>query len=75
MLALTETRLNNNTIVNIDLPNYKFYHVNSPTAGIYVSHNLKLIPTLDISFYIDLVESCWIEIVRGIKSKKRYGAF
>ena len=74
MLALTETRLNNNTIVNIDLPNYKFYHVNLPTAaggaGVYVSHNLKSIPRPNISFDIDLVESCWIEIDPGLKSKK-----
>ncbi len=48
--------------------------MNSPTAaggaGIYVSHKLKSIPRLDISFDIDLVESCWIEIDPGIKSKK-----
>ena len=74
VLACTETRLNNDTIVNLSLPGYKFYHTNSPTAaggtGIYVSCNLKSIPRHDIKFNIDLVESCWIEIDPALKSKK-----
>ena len=74
VLACTETRLNNDTTVNISLPGYKFYHTNSPTAaggtGVYVSYNLKSIPRHDIKFNIDLAESCWIEIDPGLKSKK-----
>ena len=45
ILAVTETRLNNNTVVNIQIPGYNFYHQDSPTAagraGIYISQTLK----------------------------------
>ena len=41
VIAITETKLNVNTIHNIDIPGYNFYHVNSATpaggAGIYVN--------------------------------------
>lgn len=33
ILSLTETKLNANTITNVDLPNYNFYHTDSPTPA------------------------------------------
>ena len=33
ILSITETKLNSNTITNVDLPNYNFYHTDSPTPG------------------------------------------
>ena len=75
VLALTETRLNENTTVNIDVPGYKFYHSDSPTAaggaGIYVSENLKCIPRPDLKLSIENVESCWVEIDSTKKSKNQ----
>ena len=66
VLAVTETKLNENTVSNVDISGYNFYHPDSLTAaggaGIYVSQNLKTINTPDIKLSIDLVESCWIEI-------------
>ncbi len=52
VLAVTETKLNENTVSNVDISGYNFYHVDSLTAaggtGIYVSQNLKTINRPDI---------------------------
>ena len=54
IVAITETKLNNNTVTNIDIhvSGYKFYHVDSMTAaggaGIYVRNSLKAIERPDI---------------------------
>ena len=73
ILAVTETRLNNNTIVNTQIPGYNFYHQDSPTAaggaGIYISQTLKSSIRTDIKFSTELVESCWIEIDSGNKGE------
>jgi hypothetical protein len=66
ILALTETRLNDQSITNIDLCGFNFFHVDSLTmaggTGIYVSKELHVIPRPDIKFDSVLIESCWIEI-------------
>ena len=66
VIAVTETKFNVNTIHNIDIPGYNFYHVDSATAaggaGIYVNCMLKSIDRPDIKISSELVESCWIEI-------------
>jgi len=66
IIAISETRLNNNSVSNIDLVNYNFFHNDSPTtaggAGIYISKNLKTIMRPDLHLSMPLVESCWLEI-------------
>ena len=66
ILAITETRLNVNSVCNVDLLNYELYHTDSPTsaggAAIYITKTLKSIPRPDIEFNMQLVESCWVEI-------------
>ena len=46
ILAITETRLNENSLCNVDLLNYEFYHTDSPTlaggAAIYCT-SLRLL--------------------------------
>ena len=41
IIAVTETRLNDNTVCNVDITGYNFFNVNSPTSaggvGIYIS--------------------------------------
>ena len=48
IIAVTETMLNSNSISNIHLPNYNFFHVDSPTlaggTAIYVKDAIKAIP-------------------------------
>ena len=53
IVAISETRLSENSVSNIELPHYYFFHHDSPTAaggaGLYVSKNLKSIPRPDLS--------------------------
>ena len=72
IVAITEAKLSNNTVTNIDMSGYKFYHVDSTAAGgagIYVCNSLKVIERPDIKFSMDLVESCWVEIEPGYQKK------
>ena len=66
ILAITETRLNANSVCNVDLLNYELYYTDSPTlaggSAIYVIKTLKSIPRLDIKFDVQLVKLCWVEI-------------
>ena len=66
ILAITETRLNVNSVCKVDLLNYELYHTDSRTsaggAAIYIPKTLKSIPRPDIEFNMQLVESCWVEI-------------
>ena len=66
ILAVTETRLNANSVCNMDLLNCELYHTDSPTlaggAAIYITKTLKSIPRPDIKFSMQLVELCWVEI-------------
>ena len=68
-LAITETKLSNNNVVDVDLHNYNFFHTDSPTmaggAGLYISNELQSIYRPDIKFSMPLVESCWSEIISG----------
>ena len=66
VIAITETRLNPNSISNTELLNYNLFHVDSPTlaggVAIYANKALKTIPRPDLKIDLSLVESCWIEI-------------
>ena len=66
VIGITETKLNKNSVTNIELKGYKLFHTDSITdaggAAIYVSKDLKYIPRKDIKFRTQLVESSWIEI-------------
>ena len=66
VIAITETRLNPNSISNTELLNYNLFHVDSPTlaggVAIYANKALKTIPRPDLKIDLPLVESCWIEI-------------
>ena len=69
ILAVSETKLNSKTVINIDIPRYQFFHTDSETAaggaGLYVSNNLHALCRPDIKFKMPLVESCWCEIIIG----------
>ena len=70
IIAVSETKLNSKTVINIDIPRYQFFHTDrSETAaggaGLYVSNNLHALCRPDINFKMPLVESCWCEIISG----------
>ena len=66
IVAITETRLSSNSISNLDIPKYNFFHIDSPTpaggAAIYVNKVLKAIPRPDLKIDLPFVESCWVKI-------------
>ena len=73
VLAISESKLNENTVSKIELKGYEFYHTDSSTnaggAALYVSEDIKNVEERkDIKFNTELVESCWIEIDNENKS-------
>ena len=67
IIALTETKLKENYISgNIELPGYKFIHVNSSTlaggVGFYIKEKIKFSVLEEFSIYVDAVENMWIRI-------------
>mgnify|MGYP000618669845 FL=1 len=52
VMPITETRLSANSVSNLDISNYNFFHTDSPTpaggAAIYVNKALKAIPRPDL---------------------------
>jgi len=73
IIGISETKLNEFSIVNVDIKSYHFFHTDSITkaggAALYIAENLKAIPRPDIKFNLNLVESCWSEINNGNKQK------
>lgn len=69
IIGVTETKLNEFSVANVDIESYNFYHTDSPTnaggAALYINNSLKTIPRPDIKFDMNLVESCWAHIDNG----------
>jgi len=65
VLAISETKLNNNSVSNISLPNYDFFNDNSDTmaggVALYVAKHLRSHQRLDLRLNTPQTESCWIE--------------
>lgn len=65
IIAISETRLNDKSVSNIDLPHYDFFQDNSPTmaggVALYISNHLKAKHRPDLNFEMQQVESCWVE--------------
>ena len=63
ILAITETRLSDRTVTNIDILNYDFFHTNplkqTSSSGLYVWKNPNAIHGPDLKFTIPLDESSW----------------
>lgn len=66
IIGISETRLNENSVDNLEIENYNFFHSDSETnaggVAIYVNSLFKSISRPDIKFNLAMVESCWIEI-------------
>ena len=65
IICLTETRLKGEALINIDLPLYKFIHVDSTTAAggvaIYVSHKLQF-EVCPSQHVLNSSECLWLEL-------------
>ena len=68
IIAISETKLGENSRLNINIPGYIFVNTNSKTAaggvGLYVSEELEFSRRRDLDLCLDGVESCWIELPR-----------
>ena len=64
IIGISETKLNENSVDNIDLLGNNFYQTDSNTngggggVGMYVSKDLLAIPRLDNDLHTDCTESC-----------------
>ena len=74
ILGITETKLGEKSIFNVNIKGNDFFHTDSPTnaggAAWYMANNLKAVLRPDIKFDVALVESCWAEIDAGWGKKK-----
>jgi len=65
LICLTETRLKEQPLINVSIPNYNFYHVNSSTAAgdvaVYVLNKLKVKP-FTTQIKLPISECLWLEI-------------
>jgi hypothetical protein len=65
-LPFSETKLNENNVVNVDITDYNFFHTDSSTnaggAAIYVNRDIKAIARPDIKLPLDDVESCGLKL-------------
>ena len=68
IIAISETKLQDENIYNISIPGYVFLNTNSPTrvggVGLYISKELTFIRRRDLEITGDGIESCWVEITR-----------
>ena len=67
VIGISETKLNSNSMSNVDLPCYNFLRKDSPTqaggVGLYIHNSLSYIPRSDIDISFGECENIWIEIV------------
>ena len=66
VICITKTRIENQTLSNLDLPNYSFVHVSSTTnaggAAINISGNLKY-KVCENQFQLCNSEALWVNII------------
>ena len=77
IIAISETKLKDDNIYNINIPGYIFVNTNSPTSaggvGIYISQDLEFIRRHDLEIAEGGIESCWIEITRSRQKNVVFG--
>ena len=73
IIGISETKLNDNSVINIELPNYKFIKENSPTqaggVGMYIHKTIDFKVRSDLNLNIEGCECLWIEILNMYDEK------
>ena len=68
IIAISETKLQDENTYKISIPGYVFLNTNSPTraegVGLYISKELTFIRRRDLEITEDGIESSWVEIMR-----------
>jgi len=66
IIAISETKINENTCANLNIPGYFFINTNSKTqaggVGLYLSTELEFTRRRDLDTSSDGIESCWVEL-------------
>ena len=66
IICLSESRINQKPFVNIELPDYKFVHIDLPTFGggntVYISRELRFAIVSNLSLDIDGCENIWFKL-------------
>ena len=78
IIFLSETRINTNPLINIDIPNYRFVHFPSPTkaggVGAYISSNLIFSESEQSRIGVPGCEDLWFDInLPGLSDKYIFG--
>ena len=71
IIAISESKINENASANLNIPGYTFLNINSKTqagaVGLYLSNELEFSRRGDLDILGDGTESCWIELARTAK--------
>ena len=66
IICLYESRINHKPFINIELPDYKFVHIDSPTSAggvaVYISSELRFNILFNLSLDIDRCENIWLKL-------------
>ena len=66
IIAISETKINENSYANINLPGYNFVNTNSKSqaggVGLYIANNIEFSRKTDFDISHDGIESCWVEL-------------
>ena len=66
IIAISETKINENYYANINLPGYNFMNTNSKSqaggVGLYIANNIEFSRKTDFDISHDGIESCWVEL-------------
>ena len=66
IIAISETKINENSYANINLPGYNFVNTNSKSqaggVSLYIANNVEFSRKTDLDISHDGIESCWVEL-------------
>ena len=66
VIAISETKINENSYANINLPGYNFVNTNSKSqaagVGLYLANKLEFSRKTDLDISRNGIESCWVEL-------------
>ena len=66
IIAISETKINENSYANINLPGYNFVNTNSKSqaggVGLYIANNIEFSRKTDLDISRDGIESFWVEL-------------
>ena len=76
VMAISETKINENSFVNINLPRCNFVNTNSKSqaggVGLYLANKLEFSRKTDLDISHNGIESCWVELACHKQKKHCY---